>query len=506
LPGSSGERDTEVSMPPLFKPSPHRHTASGSPGSSGEHDTEVSMPPLFKPHPQPPKPSIANAETLTTPQIPPQLLAPPVTRHVAQPVPQLGMPPGITVSPASAPAPLQSADASLRHDGFGDDREVDPTEVVAPPRAERASTGGRDVLAGWGWSTGSVQAVTDDDDFAEVARAGRKRLVIAIGGALGAVAILAILAFAFGNSKPAGQDTQATSKPSASRPVPAPPVPTPPVPTTAPAGGSVAPASDPGQAVPAAGSAQPSTEPTPSGRIAAETPGAPPPGAATPSTEAPTPPKVAGEPATAAATEPSRPAPSTPAAELPRPEPSRPEPPKVQPPRPAPEPPKAQPAKVTPEPAKPPPAKIAAALTNPEPTKKSEVKRPAPEPRKPSDKPAKRPTPPERITKVPARAQPIDPYAAPSGPSDRPRADPTEAYKTGLQQYARGDTTAALSTFRTSLAINPGFAPTWRGLGLVYEKLGNKVQARSAFKRYLQLAPTAADADQVRDRLERLGS
>jgi serine/threonine-protein kinase len=96
----------------------------------------------------------------------------------------------------------------------------------------------------------------------------------------------------------------------------------------------------------------------------------------------------------------------------------------------------------------------------------------------------------------------VDPYATP----DKPKLDPAAAYRTGLQQYARGDTAGALATFRSSLSSSPGFAPTWRGLGLVYEKLGNKSQARSAFKRYLQLAPTAGDADQIRDRMDRLGS
>jgi serine/threonine-protein kinase len=57
---------------------------------------------------------------------------------------------------------------------------------------------------------------------------------------------------------------------------------------------------------------------------------------------------------------------------------------------------------------------------------------------------------------------------------------------------------------RTSLAANPSYAPTWRGLGLVFEKLGEKDQARAAFKRYLQLAPSAGDADQIRARMERL--
>jgi Flp pilus assembly protein TadD len=80
------------------------------------------------------------------------------------------------------------------------------------------------------------------------------------------------------------------------------------------------------------------------------------------------------------------------------------------------------------------------------------------------------------------------------------------AYRTGLQQYARGDNAGALATLRASASAHRDYAPTWRGLGLVYEKLGNKGMAKLAFKRYLQLAPDAADADQIRDRMERLGS
>ncbi len=80
------------------------------------------------------------------------------------------------------------------------------------------------------------------------------------------------------------------------------------------------------------------------------------------------------------------------------------------------------------------------------------------------------------------------------------------AYRQGLQQFARGDTSGALASLRTSLAANPNYGPTWRGLGLVFEKMGEKDQARAAYKRYLQLAPGAGDAEQIRGRLERLGS
>jgi Flp pilus assembly protein TadD len=82
--------------------------------------------------------------------------------------------------------------------------------------------------------------------------------------------------------------------------------------------------------------------------------------------------------------------------------------------------------------------------------------------------------------------------------------DPNAAYRTGLQQFARGDSTGALATFKASLAANPGFAPTWRGIGLVYEKIGRTAQARLAFQKYLELAPGAGDAGQIRERMGKL--
>ncbi|MBA3540720.1 MAG: tetratricopeptide repeat protein, partial [Deltaproteobacteria bacterium] len=109
----------------------------------------------------------------------------------------------------------------------------------------------------------------------------------------------------------------------------------------------------------------------------------------------------------------------------------------------------------------------------------------------------KKPEP--KIAKVP---KPVDPYADPV--PAKPKVDPVEAYRTGLQQYARGDTTGALATFKSSLQSNASFAPTYRGLGLVYEKMGNKGAARTAFKKYLQLAPNAGDAENIKDRMEKL--
>ncbi|HEX3763046.1 MAG TPA: tetratricopeptide repeat protein [Kofleriaceae bacterium] len=147
------------------------------------------------------------------------------------------------------------------------------------------------------------------------------------------------------------------------------------------------------------------------------------------------------------------------------------------------------------------PSRPAAALPDAVAARKPEGKKP--EPKATEAKPRTR-RPAERVASAPSKAQPIDPYASPAAPDAK--ADPAAAYRAGLQQYARGDNAGALATFRAAAAVTPSFAPTWRGLGLVYEKLGNKALARLAFKRYLQLAPDAGDAEQIRERMERLGS
>jgi hypothetical protein len=431
-----------------------------------------------------PRPSIANAETLATPE--------------------LGMPPGMTVAPASPPAPLRTADSSLEDDDdgdFGQERHVDPAAVVALRRADR-NTGGQDVLAGWGWGTDSVQSFADEDEVEveNAARASRKRLVIAIGGALGVVIVIAVAAFVFSGPPQPDPDAQVAARQATAAPSTAPADDhAASSPTAAPAAGEPARTEPPSTEPAGAAPSSPTTEPA----TAAASPPAP---AASPPSPGPEPTghAAAAPPASPAAQPPQAPRPAAPppaaAAELPSPVAEPPPPPTK--PAAEPPPPPAK-AKIVAEPTRP-PAKIVAEPTRPpkiaEPAKKPEVKKPAPRP--PSDKALKRPAPPERIARAP-KAQPIDPYAT---APDTPRTDPAAAYRTGLQQYARGDTSGALATFRTLLSSNPSFAPAWRGLGLVYEKLGNTAQARSSLQRYLKLAPNASDADQIRARLEHLGS
>ena len=86
----------------------------------------------------------------------------------------------------------------------------------------------------------------------------------------------------------------------------------------------------------------------------------------------------------------------------------------------------------------------------------------------------------------------------------RRTADPAELYREGARLYVDDKLDAARRKFQGAVNVSPRFAPAHRGLGLVYERAGQKARAIRAFQTYLRLAPDAADAANIRARLERL--
>jgi len=82
------------------------------------------------------------------------------------------------------------------------------------------------------------------------------------------------------------------------------------------------------------------------------------------------------------------------------------------------------------------------------------------------------------------------------------KINPDEVFKAGLQAWVHGDTKTALASYKRVIQASPGFAPAWRNLGLVYERLGDRGAAHAAFQKYLQLSPQAADAAEIRGRLD----
>ncbi len=91
--------------------------------------------------------------------------------------------------------------------------------------------------------------------------------------------------------------------------------------------------------------------------------------------------------------------------------------------------------------------------------------------------------------------------------TDPERTEPTSAralYKDGLGKFVAGDTGGAIGRFQAALQRDPRYAPAHRGLGMAYERKGDRTRAARSFRTYLQLAPDAADAEQIRARLAKL--
>ena len=74
----------------------------------------------------------------------------------------------------------------------------------------------------------------------------------------------------------------------------------------------------------------------------------------------------------------------------------------------------------------------------------------------------------------------------------------------GRLQLKKGNLKGAASRFTTATKWNEANAEAWLFLGEVEEKRDNPKAARAAYEKYLQLAPTAKNAGEVRKRLERL--
>jgi serine/threonine-protein kinase len=122
----------------------------------------------------------------------------------------------------------------------------------------------------------------------------------------------------------------------------------------------------------------------------------------------------------------------------------------------------------------------------------------------PNPPPTTRPTHAAATRRVPATRSPgTKPAVDKPERADKPdKVNVDEVYRTGLQAWVHGDTKTALASYKRVIQANAGFAPAWRGMGLVHEKLGDRAAARAAFQKYLQIAPTAGDAASIRARID----
>jgi hypothetical protein len=393
---------------------------------------------------------------------------------VDEKIPEVPSPPVVPAPSAGAPAaaPTVSAKparAASQSDGtprapVSGKSSPNPVDAVSLPG--RDSKG--DLLAGWGWGTGKHEAIApagyagDDDDFEQPN--ARKPLVYAIGGGLAIALLVTIFAFAAGGSKNKKKPDTAKATTADQAMAQAAQKETPPADTPTPVETQPALGSDTGSAAVDPAAAQAAAEQAAADKAAADKAAAD---------------KAAAEQAVADKAAAAK-------AEADKKELAR------------------QEKLARDEAAKHAKAEAAAKADADKKARQDAAKADADKKRlarEEAKKSGKTETPKTDAAKTEPRK--ADKTVA---KADTTKMDPEGAYRTGLQQFARGDTSGALASLRTSLAGNPNYAPTWRGLGLVFEKMGQKDQAKNAYKRYLQLAPTAGDAEIIRGRLERLGS
>ena len=142
-------------------------------------------------------------------------------------------------------------------------------------------------------------------------------------------------------------------------------------------------------------------------------------------------------------------------------------------------------------------------VTPPDPTPAPAAVAPTPNPTPEATATIDPPTPPHHPVRAPATTHPspihhAPPPASTPAPAPATTANANELFKQGLQAYIKGDLKTALTEYKRATQSNSGFAPAWRGLGLVYQKLGERGPAKAAFGKYLALSPNASDADAIR--------
>jgi Flp pilus assembly protein TadD len=76
----------------------------------------------------------------------------------------------------------------------------------------------------------------------------------------------------------------------------------------------------------------------------------------------------------------------------------------------------------------------------------------------------------------------------------------------GDQELERGRYESAAEEFQLALANDPTLAVAWRGLGIAHLMRHNEESARKAYLKYLQLAPSAPDARDIRKAIAELNA
>ena len=103
-------------------------------------------------------------------------------------------------------------------------------------------------------------------------------------------------------------------------------------------------------------------------------------------------------------------------------------------------------------------------------------------------------------------ATPEKPAVTKASQTEIARAVAEAQVRRGDQELERGRYDAAAEEFQLALANDPTLAAAWRGLGIAHLMRHNEESARKAYAKYLQLAPTASDARDIRRAIAELNA
>ena len=80
----------------------------------------------------------------------------------------------------------------------------------------------------------------------------------------------------------------------------------------------------------------------------------------------------------------------------------------------------------------------------------------------------------------------------------------TKEVQVGNYYFKKGSFRAAAQRFREATKWNPGLAEAWLRLAETDEKQKDRKSAREAYQKYLELAPDAKNADDIRKRISKM--
>jgi len=102
---------------------------------------------------------------------------------------------------------------------------------------------------------------------------------------------------------------------------------------------------------------------------------------------------------------------------------------------------------------------------------------------------------------APMAQPPVEPSAPPAPPEVNNDVAAREHYSNGNRLAKQGAKLEAIEELNRALALIPNFPQPYRSLGVIYASMGQREEAAQNYRRYVELAPNAPDAEQIRKML-----